>query len=174
MTETYEEFKSQIESEISKLKVENKKILKLLKKLSKEQEPEDKPKRVNGFAKPMKMSQSLCEFLGVDPGTEMARTDVTKKITEYVKSKGLQNPENKRELILDDKLKTIIHNEDNTQVTFFNLQKYMSKHYIKEGFVEEKVPKVEIPMKVEDIEVPQTPKSVPSKVKKVVTKKVKA
>tara|TARA_B100001094_G_scaffold256001_1_gene255102 strand:+ start:3690 stop:4208 length:519 start_codon:yes stop_codon:yes gene_type:complete len=171
MTETYEEFKSQIESEISKLKAENKKILKLLKKISKEQEPEDKPKKANGFAKPMRMSQSLCEFLNVDVGTEMARTEVTKKITEYVKSKGLQNPENKRELIMDDKLRTIIHNDDNTKVTFFNLQKYMSKHYIKEGFVEPAV-SVEVPVTNEVDNVPETPKAPgPSKVKKVVTRK---
>ena len=160
-----------IETELKQIKTENKKILKLLKKITKEQEPDDKPKKPNGFAKPMRMSQILCEFLNVDAGTEMARTDVTKKITEYVKERGLQNPQNKRELILDDKLRTIIQPETDTQVTFFNLQKFMSKHYIKEGFTEA-VPKIVVPepMSVEDVEVPETPKVV-SKVKKV--KKVK-
>ena len=49
----------------------------------------------------------------------------------------------------------------------------MSKHYIKDAFVEKKVENVEIPMKVEDMEIPETPKCASSKVKKVVTRKVK-
>lgn len=122
---------STLRTDVTKLTADNKKLAKQLKKLLKEAEPEDKPKRVNGFAKPMKMSAELCKFLGVSETTEMARTDVTKAITAYVKEHNLQNPDNKRELILDDKLKQIIQPEDDVTVTFFNLQKFMSKHYVK-------------------------------------------
>jgi upstream activation factor subunit UAF30 len=151
---------------VAKLTTDNKKIAKQIKKFIKEQEPEDKPKRVNGFAKPMKMSPELCKFLGVEATVEMARTDVTKAITQYVKAHSLQNPDNKRELILDDKLKSIIQPDNDTTVTFFNLQKFMSKHYIKPevaAIVKEVVPPS--PTLVE----PETPK-----VKRVFKKKEKA
>ena len=120
--------------EVLKLRADLKKLQKAVRKLSKTDEPGDdeKPKKLSGFAKPMKMSKELCAFLGVDASTLMARTDVTKEINKYVKAHNLQNPENKRELILDQKLKTILTVPSDVTLTFFNLQKYMSHHYIKE------------------------------------------
>ena len=120
--------------EVLKLRADFKKLQKTVRKLSKTDEPSDEaaPKKLSGFAKPMKMSKELCAFLGVDAATLMARTDVTKEINKYVKANNLQNPENKRELILDQKLKTILTVPSDVTLTFFNLQKYMSHHYIKE------------------------------------------
>ena len=150
---------------VSKLESDNKKMARQIKKLIKESEPEDKPKRVSGFAKPMKLSKALCKFLDVSEDHMMARTDVTKAITAYVKEHKLQNESNKRELILDDKLRTIIDAPEGTQVTFFNLQRYMSPHYVKE---EPQVVKESAPVVKE--EPPVSPVS--SKViKKVVKKK---
>ena len=124
--------------EVLKLRVDLKRLQKVVRKLSKGDEDEDKPKKLSGFAKPMKMSNELCEFLGVAGDTLMARTDVTKEINKYVKANNLQNPENKRELILDAKLKTILTVPADVTLTFFNLQKYMSHHYIKEESKTEK------------------------------------
>ena len=154
----FEEYVKKTDGVIAKLEKEQKKMTKQTKKLVKESDEQtDKPKRLNGFAKPMRMSPELCQFLNVDTSTEMARTDVTKKITEYVKEHKLQNEKNKRELILDDKLRTIIQPEEDVQVTFFNLQKFLSKHYYKPEEVAEK-----------PAELPVTPKSV-----KVIKKPVK-
>jgi chromatin remodeling complex protein RSC6 len=118
--------------EVLKLRADLKRLQKAVRKLSKTEDDEDKPKKLSGFAKPMKMSKELCDFLGVTHDTLMARTDVTKEINKYVKANNLQNPENKRELILDAKLKTILTVPSDVTLTFFNLQKYMSHHYIKD------------------------------------------
>ena len=117
--------------EVLKLRADLKRLQKAVRKLTKGEEDEDKPKKLSGFAKPMKMSAELCAFLGVEKDTLMARTDVTKEINKYVKANNLQNPENKRELILDDKLKTILTVPSDVTLTFFNLQRYMSHHYLK-------------------------------------------
>jgi len=58
--------------------------------------------------------------------TELPRTGVVKKVWEYIKAKDLQNPEDRREILCDDALKKIFDNE--TSVTMFSLNKYLSKH----------------------------------------------
>jgi len=89
----------------------------------------DKPKRApSGFAKPTGLSSQLCTFLGVDPSTELARTDVTKKITTYVKEHGLQKPENKKVIQPDAKLGALLNVPNGEESTYFNLQKYMKVH----------------------------------------------
>ncbi len=92
----------------------------------------DKPKRApSGFAKPSPISNELSSFLGKNTGIEMARTEVTKYITQYIKDHGLQNPENKRHILPDTKLKNLLNAKDNDEVTYFNLQKYMKHHFPK-------------------------------------------
>lgn len=92
----------------------------------------DKPKRApSGFAKPSKISSELCEFLKKPLGTEMARTEVTKYVTTYIKDHGLQNPENKRHIIPDVKLGMLLKTGGTDDVTYFNLQKYMKHHFPK-------------------------------------------
>ena len=90
----------------------------------------NKQRKPSGFAKPCLISDELCEFLGEPKGTKMARTHVTSFITEYIKANNLQNPENKKQIILDSKLDKIIQvgpGED--PLTYFNIQKYMKHHY---------------------------------------------
>jgi upstream activation factor subunit UAF30 len=90
----------------------------------------DKPKRApSGFAKPSNISEELCQFLGRPLGTQMARTEVTKHVTQYIKDKGLQNPENKRHILPDQKLAGLLNSNDQDEVTYFNLQKYMKHHF---------------------------------------------
>lgn len=92
----------------------------------------DKPKRApSGFAKPSPISNELSSFLGKSSGIEMARTEVTKYITQYIKDHGLQNPDNKRHILPDAKLKNLLNVKDNEEVTYFNLQKYMKHHFPK-------------------------------------------
>ena len=101
------------------------------KKKSKTSSP-DKPKRApSGFAKPSDISEELCVFLGRPFGTQMARTEVTKYVTQYIKDNGLQNPENKRHILPDSKLGALLGAGKEEEVTYFNLQKYMKHHFPK-------------------------------------------
>ena len=85
----------------------------------------------SGFVKPAKISEELSVFLGVPPDTMMARTDVTKLITKYVKAHSLQAQDNGRKILPDDKLNKLLKVEKGDEVTYFNLQKYMKPHFIK-------------------------------------------
>ena len=94
--------------------------------------PDDGIKRPpSGFAKPALISDELCCFLGTPSGTEMARTEVTKLITSYIKEHNLQNAANKREIAPDAKLKNLLNINKGDVLTFFNLQKYMKVHFPK-------------------------------------------
>tara|TARA_Y200000002_G_scaffold379643_1_gene389379 strand:+ start:2055 stop:2681 length:627 start_codon:yes stop_codon:yes gene_type:complete len=83
----------------------------------------------SGFAKPGFISPELCNFLGVSNGTEMARTDVTKYLTEYIKKNELQDQANRRIILPDKKLKGLLQSKDDDTITYFNLQSYMKIHY---------------------------------------------
>ncbi len=85
----------------------------------------------SGFAKPTKISDEMCDFLGVPRGTEMSRTDVTRKINAYVKQYNLNKPDNKRIILPDAKLKKILGVTGNEEVSFFVLQRYIKNHFLK-------------------------------------------
>ena len=89
----------------------------------------DKKKEPSGFAKPTPISEELCAFLSKPLGTEMARTEVTKYLTSYIKTHDLQYPEDKRKIKPDAKLKKLLNLKKDDQVTYFNLQKYMKPHF---------------------------------------------
>ena len=85
----------------------------------------------SGFVKPTAISKDLAKFLGVAEDTKIARTDVTKLITAYVKEHKLQAPSNGRMIIPDKKLMNLLNSKSSDEVTYFNLQKYMKPHFIK-------------------------------------------
>ena len=93
----------------------------------------DKPKRnPSGFAKPAALSKELCDFLKQPYGTEMARTDVTKFLTKYIKENSLQQESDKRIIKPDAPLfKLLGLTNDSEEITYFNLQKYMKPHFPK-------------------------------------------
>ena len=124
----------QITSEVRKLEKRSTKEIREATKKGKKKAVKDvsKPKRApSGFAKPSPISEELCQFLGKKHGTEMARTEVTKHVTGYIKEKGLQNPDNKRQILPDDKLKKLLNAQDGDTITYFNLQKFMKHHFPK-------------------------------------------
>ena len=88
------------------------------------------PRAPSGFAKPALISTALCSFLNKPKGTEMARTEVTKFLTTYIKEHNLQDPANKRRILPDKKLGKLL-NAGGNEVTYFNLQKYMKVHFPK-------------------------------------------
>ena len=94
-------------------------------------EASKKKRAPSGFAKPTVISEELCTFLGKPQGTEMARTEVTKNLTQYIKQHNLQDPQNKRTILPDKKLQKLLNTTKNDEVTYFNLQKYMKVHFPK-------------------------------------------
>lgn len=89
----------------------------------------DPNKPPSGFAKPGPVSKELANFLGLKEGELIARTEVTKKITEYCKQHNLQKVEDKRTINVDPTLKKLLRIKKGEELTFFNLQKYMKVHY---------------------------------------------
>lgn len=85
----------------------------------------------SGFAKPALISDALCQFLGVTSGTEMARTEVTKHLTQYIKAHELQDASDKRSINCDAKLSGLLNVQPTDKVTYFNLQRYMKPHFPK-------------------------------------------
>jgi len=85
----------------------------------------------SGFVKPTKISDELASFLGKEKGTEMARTDVTREINTYIRAHKLQDKDNGRKINPDSKLATLLKLKKTDELTYFNLQKYMSPHFAK-------------------------------------------
>lgn len=85
-------------------------------------------KEPSGFAKPSLLSDEMCDFLDLPRGSKLARTEVTKKLTVYIKQNKLQNPDNRKQILLDEKLKRLLNVDDKTVLTFFTIQKYLSNH----------------------------------------------
>lgn len=85
----------------------------------------------SGFVKPTLISNELAAFLGKQQGTEMARTEVTREINAYIRKQGLQDKDNGRKINADKKLAGLLKLKPNEELTYFNLQKYMSPHFAK-------------------------------------------
>jgi chromatin remodeling complex protein RSC6 len=99
-------------------------------KIKKKKEIQRKP---SGFATPSMISNELCNFMGKEPNSKIARTEVTKFVIQYIKDKQLQYKENKKIIVPDDNLSKLlgVENDNETVITYFNIQRYMNKHFIK-------------------------------------------
>jgi chromatin remodeling complex protein RSC6 len=86
----------------------------------------------SGFMKPKPVSNELCEFLNKPTGSLMSRTDVTRAICEYVKVNELRRPENKRVIIPDARLATLLRMEKDETMTYIHLQSKISHLFLKE------------------------------------------
>lgn len=85
----------------------------------------------SGFVKPTRISDELAKFLEKPSGCEMARTEVTRDINKYIRSNNLQDKENGRKINPDTKLATLLKLKKTDELTYFNLQRYMSPHFAK-------------------------------------------
>jgi len=85
----------------------------------------------SGFVKPTRISDELAKFLDKPAGSEMARTEVTRDINKYIRTNNLQDKENGRKINPDSKLATLLKLKKTDELTYFNLQRYMSPHFAK-------------------------------------------
>jgi len=85
----------------------------------------------SGFVKPTLISDQLADFLGKPHGSLLARTDVTREINAYIRANKLQDAANGRKINPDAKLKKLLAVKTEDELTYFNLQKFMSQHFKK-------------------------------------------
>jgi chromatin remodeling complex protein RSC6 len=98
--------------------------------VKKETKPK-KPRKKSGFALPVTLSDDLCEFMDCEKGTKRARTQITKYLNLYIDENNLKNPENKRIILPDAKLRKLLGDEiEGVELTYFTIQKYMNKHFV--------------------------------------------
>lgn len=76
----------------------------------------------NALQKPVRLSKELAAIVG---GDAMPRTEVTKKVWEYIKAHDLQNPQNRREIKADGKLREILGKD---KVTMFEMNSLLNRH----------------------------------------------
>ena len=107
--------------------------LKTAQKLGAKRKRKSGTRQPSGFVKPTLISDQLADFLGKDRGSELARTDVTREINAYIRANKLQDPQNGRKINPDDKLKKLLSIKPTEELTYFNLQRYMSPHFQKIG-----------------------------------------
>jgi upstream activation factor subunit UAF30 len=84
------------------------------------------------FLQPSKISPALAKFCGVSAETMISRTDATRKIAAYIKEHDLQNPDNRREIRADATLTSLFALTAEDKLNYFNLQRYIKPHFIKE------------------------------------------
>ena len=85
----------------------------------------------SGFVKPTLISVELATFLKKPVGSEMARTEVTREINSYIRSHNLQDKSNGRKINPDKALTKLLKLKSGDELTYFNLQKFMSPHFQK-------------------------------------------
>jgi chromatin remodeling complex protein RSC6 len=78
--------------------------------------------KVNPLQKPLQPSDALAAVVG--PG-RLSRGEVVSKVWDYIRSQKLQNPENRREILADDKLRKVFGKD---KVTMFEMNKYLAQH----------------------------------------------
>ena len=166
-------------SELSSLRNEIKSLTKIIRKIRAHQEDPSGEKAKaravnNGFNRALEISPKLRIFLALADDESVSRSEVTRRINKYITENGLKHPENGRMIILDAKLTDLLEPPEGVQVTFLNIQKYLSPHYVKvDKPVKEKKEKPAKPVEpVPEPEPAAEASAAPAK-KKVIVRKVK-
>ena len=123
-------------TEMTALRNELKSLTKIVRKIKAKQDDPTGEKSANraknnGFNREQKISEKLRVFLDLPEGKLVSRSTVTRSINEYVKANDLKHPDNGRILVLYKKLRDLLEPPADVQVTFLNLQKFLSPHYTK-------------------------------------------
>jgi chromatin remodeling complex protein RSC6 len=143
LTDSFTEFLgklNQVASQFSALRTEFRTLerkwsreLKAAQKLAAKKKKKAGNRQPSGFVKPTLISNELANFLGKEQGSQMARTEVTREINKYIREHSLQDKENGRKINPDNALRSLLQIPQSDQLTYFNLQRYMSPHFAKMG-----------------------------------------
>jgi chromatin remodeling complex protein RSC6 len=120
-----------LKSEFRLLEKKASKDLKTVAKANAKRKRKNVARAPSGFVKPTLISAELAAFLGKTAGTEMARTEVTREINSYIREHQLQDKSNGRVINADTKLSLLLKIPAGEELTYFNLQRYMSPHFTK-------------------------------------------
>ena len=122
---------SNLRNEFRSLEKKCTRELKAARKVNKKQARKSGNRAPSGFVKPTLVTDELATFLGKPSGTEMARTEVTREINKYIRAHSLQDKQNGRKIIPDAALAKLLKLTKEDELTYFNLQRYMSPHFPK-------------------------------------------
>ena len=120
-----------VTAQVRSLQKRSEREIKVALKASKKRKSKSGNRAPSGFVKPTKISTELANFLGKPLGSEMARTEVTREINTYIRAHKLQDPKNGRIILADGKLRKLLKLKKEDELTYFNLQRYMSPHFAK-------------------------------------------
>ena len=122
---------SNIKTEFRVLEKKYNREVKVAQKVSSKRKRKAGNRAPSGFVKPTKISDELASFLGKTKDSMMARTEVTRDINKYIRTNNLQDKKNGRKIIPDAKLASLLKISNEEELTYFNLQRYMSPHFAK-------------------------------------------
>jgi len=120
-----------VTSQVKLLEKTVKKEIKHNKKDTVNKNPVKGNRKPSGFASASPISNELCEFMGKDLGTNIARTDVTRFVCSYIKEHSLTDAMNNKVIKPDTKLKLLLGTDDETVITYFNIQRFMNRHFVR-------------------------------------------
>jgi len=125
-----------MEIELAALRSDIKALTKIVRKIRATQEDPTGEKAKtraanNGFNRTLEVSPMLRTFLKLADEDTVSRSEVTRRINQYITLNDLKHPDNGRMIILDDGLRELLQPPEGVQVTFLNIQKYLSPHYVK-------------------------------------------
>ena len=99
-------------------------------KVKKERKKKEEIIPPSAITNPTLITTALQHFLGKHDDCLMTRLEITNKLYEYIQVNNLQNYENKKIINPDDKLKKLFNLSDNQELTYFNIQSMINKHFI--------------------------------------------
>ena len=107
-----------------------KKMLKDAEKIEAVAESNLEKGKTRGFRRKCRISDAMCEFMGLVPESTSSRVDVNQAIHDYVKTNRLIDAENAQRIIPDEKLWALLSEDaTNNKITYFSIQKYIKHHF---------------------------------------------
>jgi len=119
-------------TEVRSLQKQAERDLKAVQKAGNKRKQRNATRAPSGFVKPTLISDQLAEFLSKPKGSLVARTEVTREINAYIRANNLQDQANRRKIKADAKLTKLLALTPTDELTYFNLQRYMSRHFQKQ------------------------------------------
>lgn len=98
-------------------------------------------KRASGLTIPVRLSDTMCDFMGLEHGSKESRVGITRKVNSYIKKHSLQDAEDKRVINPDATLSKLVGSEP---FHFFQLQSLLKHHYVKDHSDEDGLPLSEL------------------------------